>query len=661
MGTEERERQLGTGDAIDIAPAVSTGSERAAEPARDEGPLAARPSRIAALSTPNYAIPILVMLGTALYLVNLGGYPLYTKGEPREAVTIFNIVHGGGLILPQRAGVEIPSKPLLMHWMAALASIALGGVTEFTVRLPSAMLAIAGILVCYLYVRRLFDDEIGFVSALILATTFQYLQAGTGARVDMTLTVFMEVAFFEFILIANGLTSRRMLWYAAVALAVLAKGPVGLLLPALTAIIWIAVARDWSLLRRLSLIRGAIVVAVLAGGWYAAATYVGGVAFLRKQLLAENLSRFIGGADFQQGHAHPFYYVEAVLLTGFMPWTFVMLAAAIPAWRRARPLDSRTRYLIVWFLTVLIFYNLARSKRSVYLLALYPALATLVSIVLAGARTETSGVPKWISALSRGAGGVLLALGWGALVEIAILLAWPHGFSALLAIFGIVAPAFVPTLSEFVNQRLFLATVLPVTIVAIGIYLLRARPLVERMVLGIAGGMACVALAANVVVVPAIADTLALKDFSIRAMEIVDLKRVGYLGALNYDVAFYSRRNIPLVSLRDANLPEYLICWRANYFALSQIERYRFTVVLTSNPTSLDGHDAMVLLRRSSRWYPPSNDTGTLEVSFAPAGRFGRYDAVERRNSETARTSRGSTSADPPRRLKSQNRVSSDS
>src|SRR5258708_23398449 len=64
------------------------------------------------LAETRHAVPILLIVGVALYLVNLGGYPLYTKGEPREAVTVFAIVHGGGLILPQHAGIGIPSKPL---------------------------------------------------------------------------------------------------------------------------------------------------------------------------------------------------------------------------------------------------------------------------------------------------------------------------------------------------------------------------------------------------------------------------------------------------------------------------------------------------------------------------------------------------------------------
>ena len=128
-----------------------------------------------ALSRPILALPSLTIFVAILYFLNLGSYPLYTKGEPREAVTILDIVGGGGVILPMRAGIEIPSKPLLMHWIAAIISIAAGGVNKLTVRFPSALFAIAGVLVCYYYVRRLFNERAAFVAALILGTTIQYL------------------------------------------------------------------------------------------------------------------------------------------------------------------------------------------------------------------------------------------------------------------------------------------------------------------------------------------------------------------------------------------------------------------------------------------------------------------------------------------------------
>src|SRR5690349_20814819 len=118
------------------------------------------------LAEPPLATLAITAVGAVLFQVNLGGYPFYTKGEPREAVTVFDMLHGGGFILPLRAGIEVPSKPLLMHWLAAIISMIAGGVNEWTVRMPSGLFAIGGMLAAYMYVRRLFDDRVGFLAAL---------------------------------------------------------------------------------------------------------------------------------------------------------------------------------------------------------------------------------------------------------------------------------------------------------------------------------------------------------------------------------------------------------------------------------------------------------------------------------------------------------------
>ena len=565
-----------------------------------------------------HAVSILLIVGVALYLVNLGGYPLYTKGEPREAVTVFDIVHGGGVILPQRAGVEIPSKPLLMHWLAAIVSFAVGGVNEFAVRLPSAALAIAGVLICYFYVRRLFDDVVAFFAALMMATTFQYLQAATGARVDMTLTFFMEVAFFEFILMAEGLTRRWIVLYVSIALAVLTKGPIGLILPGLVALIWIAFEGRWDFLHRMKLWRGAIVVLILAGGWYVAALIEGGPGFFRKQILAENLLRFAGTADFHEGHIHPFYYMELALLAGFMPWTILFPVVGVEARSNPIPIDSRLKYVLVWFATVLIFYNFPQSKRGVYLLCLYPALATLVAIYIRAAiarRDLSNALVRDISRLS----GLGLALSGGAAVcALAMLAARPDALRSLLQLLNIRAPAFVQVLSTVVSEKALLAALFPLAVIALGSMLLGSRARLERIVIGVAAGMIFIALEVNLVVVPAIANTLSLRDFTDHAMKMVNGSQVGYLGALNYGVAFYSRRRIPIVSLKDPNVPEYLIAWRSIFDALPQAQRRRFDVVMISNPTSLDGGEQMVLVheRGANPGTPSSPAGGYIEASY---------------------------------------------
>ena len=125
---------------------------------------------------------------------------------------------------------------------------------------------------------------------------------------------------------------------------------------------------------------------------------------------------------------------------------------------------------------------------------------------------------------------------------------------------------------------------MPLAVVVLGVRLIVTRPLVERIVFAIAAAMVFITVAVNVVVVPAIANTLSLKDFTDHAMKVVDDSSVGYLNALNYDVAFYSRRTIPIVSQKDPDLPQYLIAWRTLFDALPASKRSRFEIVMVVEP-----------------------------------------------------------------------------
>ncbi|MGH7863509.1 MAG: ArnT family glycosyltransferase [Candidatus Binataceae bacterium] len=555
------------------------------------------------LSATTVAVPLLIAYGAALFLLTLGSYPLYTKGEPREAETIAEIANGGSVILPLRAGIEVPSKPLLMHWTAALASVVSGRLNERVVRFPSAMFAIAGVLACFLYARLLFDPATALIAALMLGTSVQYLQAGTAARVDMTLSFFMEVAFFEFLLIAEGLTSRRMLLYVAIALAVLSKGPVGLVLPAATAFVFMAVRRRWELLRTLSLVRGAILVAMVAGSWYVAAIFAGGREFIDRQVLAENVFRFIPLGETNEGHAHPFYFLEFALIAGYIPWIATIPLVVVQAVRGGRKIDSRITYLIIWIAVVLVFYSFAQSKRGVYLLGLYPALATASAVYLYDSIRSASQalLLKRVTTIVSGIG--FAGAGAAGIIAAAVMLSWPSAFESLLNAAGIKAGGFGAALRTAAVGNWYLACPLTVVCVIVGAMLIRNRASVERLVGCIATGFAAASIATNLVVLPALGNTLGLRRFAGQVMHIVGESPAAYLYGLNYGFAYYSGRNYPVVTAREMPSMPYLIAWTSSWDSLKENRRAPFEVVITSNPTELDGSDTMVLLRR--RKSPP--------------------------------------------------------
>src|SRR5712691_542138 len=176
-----------------------------------------------------YDVLFILTVCLALYFLDLGHAPFFDKQEAREALVVWEIHHSGTWILPLRNGNEIPSKPPLYHWLAALVSQAANHIDEFTVRFPSALLSTAGVFLVYFVGAAVWGRPAGLISALVLATSFEWRQAAKGARVDMTLTFFMLCSFLYFLhLYRNG--GGRTKWAilgVLLGLTTVAKGPLG--------------------------------------------------------------------------------------------------------------------------------------------------------------------------------------------------------------------------------------------------------------------------------------------------------------------------------------------------------------------------------------------------------------------------------------------------
>jgi 4-amino-4-deoxy-L-arabinose transferase-like glycosyltransferase len=138
-----------------------------------------------------FDIILIVSACFVLYFLDLRRAPLFDKQEAREALVVWEINHSGNWILPLRNGSEIPSKPPLYHWLAALVSQSTNKTDEFTIRFPSAFLGTAGVLLTYFAGVCIWGRTAGLMSAMVLATSVEWRQAAEVGRVDMTLTFFM--------------------------------------------------------------------------------------------------------------------------------------------------------------------------------------------------------------------------------------------------------------------------------------------------------------------------------------------------------------------------------------------------------------------------------------------------------------------------------------
>lgn len=324
----------------------------------------------------------LTLLCGILYFPSLGRIPFFNKGEPREALVVQEIVLRGEWLFPLKGGEDIPSKPPLFHWFGALAALAWGQVNEATVRFPSALFATLGVVVLYIFGCRLFDSKVAFLAGVILATTFIYQKQAVEARVDMTLTFFVTASLVAFYSLYQGWLPISWGFYAfyfLLGIGVLAKGPVGLILPAMTASIFLAVRKRWDFLWRLLFHKGVFLTLGIGLFWYGMALFHGGEEFFDRQILKENLARFFVYGEGGTGHQKPIYYYVPYFFLQGLPWTF-LLPFMIIHWPKLRSLTEEScLFLVLWTAVVFGFFSLAAGKRGVYLLPLYPALALLTA------------------------------------------------------------------------------------------------------------------------------------------------------------------------------------------------------------------------------------------------------------------------------------------
>jgi 4-amino-4-deoxy-L-arabinose transferase-like glycosyltransferase len=311
-----------------------------------------------------------VILGLAfiLFVYGLGNISLWDPDEPRQAIEAREMMARGDYVHPYLNGQPYLEKPPLYPWLIILTTKLTGSLNEFSSRLPSALAATCLLLIAYFLGRRLDHEVSGFLSALILATNYQFLGNARESVMDMTFALFMGLPVFLGYLCME--RDKKWLLSLAIlpsALAVLAKGPAGLVIPVGVLFFYALSTRK---LRKsfLPLVAGAVVSLGLSAIWFVMA----GQANSSEFLLHQNITRYVTGFD----HIESWLYYFHKLFFNFLPWSIPLPFAIFFAIRR------RLWLPLIWLAFTFLFFEVSKSKRAIYLLSCYPACAVLVGIFL---------------------------------------------------------------------------------------------------------------------------------------------------------------------------------------------------------------------------------------------------------------------------------------
>jgi len=325
------------------------------------------------------------------YILPLGAAELFVVDETRYAEIPREMIASGDWVVPHFNGLRYFEKPPLGYWMNA-ASMVLFGENAFAVRLPSALAAGLTALTVFLLMGRVLSREPGgwseasVLGALIFLSCFEVFGVGNSAVLDTPFSFFLTVTTASFYLATEeprgSWKERGFLFLSGLGcgLSFLTKGFLAFAVPALALASYLIWERRFRDLFRMSLIP--VFTALLVASPWGIFIHLREPDFWRFFFWNEHVRRFL--ADSAQ-HKESFWYFFIIAPAAFLPWTFLIPAAA-PGIKRflnvQGPAERMLRFSLCWFLLPFLFFSVSNGKLLTYILPCFPPFAVLIALGL---------------------------------------------------------------------------------------------------------------------------------------------------------------------------------------------------------------------------------------------------------------------------------------
>lgn len=346
-------------------------------------------------------------LGIIFYFIffhGIGTYSLMDVDETRYVAMSRDMFHSKDFLTLYLNGQYFFEKPPLYFWQECLSFALWGGkVNEFTARFPVALLGFLFSFIVYFTCRKRINRRFGVFTSLILATSLEFIMLAKYAILDIVLTFYIGLAlvcYFQVYFCQDN--HKKFYWwafYAFTGLAVMAKGIPGIAIPFGTVFFTSIIAKKFKdIFKPLYLIPGMLLFLLIVLPWHIIMFKIHNPLFFDEYIIKHHLHRFLNTANNEIGRKQPFYYYFIIILWGFIPWVFSMIAVfvdKIKNWKKQNyiekiktfnfdSLDNVHKMLALCWVAVLwimIFFTSSSTKLATYILPVYYPLALITALM----------------------------------------------------------------------------------------------------------------------------------------------------------------------------------------------------------------------------------------------------------------------------------------
>ena len=356
---------------------------------------------------------LLAAIAAATLFFQLGRLPLIGADEPRYARIAGEMTLESRWVTPTLEGRPWLEKPPLYYWLT-IPVFRLAGQSEAAARLGPALAALWTAFVIYWLGSALWSRLAGLIGAAALLTMVGFAAFGRSASTDMPMAACMTT-FLAVLAVAARYSQpwwKVLAGYVFLGLAILAKGPVALVLAVGIGACYWAFRDRWEL-RCWHPVAGLATALAVSLPWFWLAFRQNGFGFILVFFINHNLARYV--TDIHH-HTQPFYYYVPVILGFVFPWAAWLLFSApaprnaLRAMRNWREWNPANLFIGCWILFPLLFFSISRSKLPGYVIPVLPAIAMLVGSKLAG-WIEGGPSPRRSAALGHAVASIAVGIG----------------------------------------------------------------------------------------------------------------------------------------------------------------------------------------------------------------------------------------------------------
>lgn len=327
-----------------------------------------------------------------IFFFNIGNYPLMDVDETRYVSMARDMFHCKDFLTLYLNGEFFFEKPPLYFWGECLSFAIFGKVTEFTARFPVALYGTLSTLLLYFTGKKIVSRRFGVISALILATTLEFVILAKFAILDIVVTtcVGFSVMFGFLTQFVQDKNKKYMWWlfYIFSGLAVMAKGIPGFVVPfAVMFFVTIANKTFKQIFKPQYILPGFLLFFLIVLPWHLIMFKIHDPLFFHEYIIKHHIERFLNSNEINR--EQPFYFYILTVLWGLVPWIFSAIAVGITKLKSIKKfnvteLSNPQKYLLfnaIAFVVTMLFFSSSSTKLITYILPVYFFTACILGFV----------------------------------------------------------------------------------------------------------------------------------------------------------------------------------------------------------------------------------------------------------------------------------------